>query len=148
MSNGEPHLVTDPTFADVLTELVQRELIFHHPACGMTRADCERMTDATFWEIGASGRRYSRESALDVLEKREAQQAEDTWQTRDFHLLEIAADNYLLTYTLIQGARVTRRSTIWRRTDRAVAPSTGRRWPDRRGPPGRHTFPRRTTQAD
>ncbi len=74
------------------------------------------MTDATFWEVGASGRRYSREYALDVLEKREAQQAEDTWQTHDFHLLEIAVDNYLLTYTLIQDARVTRRSTIWRRT--------------------------------
>lgn len=29
---------------------------------------------------------------------------------------EIAADNYLLTYTLFQGERVTRRSTIWRRT--------------------------------
>jgi len=74
------------------------------------------MTDATFWEIGASGRRYSREYALDVLEKRATQQAEDTWQTHDFHLLEIAGDNYLLTYTLIQGARVTRRSTIWRHT--------------------------------
>ncbi len=116
MSNREPHLVTDPKLADVLTELVQRELIFHRPACGTTRANFERMTDATFWEVGASGRRYSREYALDVLERREAQQAEDTWQTHDFQLLEIAADNYLLTYTLSQGARVTRRSTIWRRT--------------------------------
>jgi len=116
MSNREPHLVTDPKLTDVLTELIQRELIFHRPTFGTTRADVERMTEATFWEVGASGRRYSREYALDVLEKRAAKQAEDTWQTCDFHLLEIAVDNYLLTYTLIQGARVTRRSTIWRRT--------------------------------
>ena len=30
--------------------------------------------------------------------------------------LEIATDNYLVTYTLIQGERITRRATIWRRT--------------------------------
>ncbi len=58
MSNREPRLVTDPKLADVLTELVQQELIFHHSAVGMTRADFERMTDNTFWEVGASGRRY------------------------------------------------------------------------------------------
>jgi hypothetical protein len=76
------------------------------------------MTEATFWEVGASGRRYSREYVLDELEKRHAGPAEDDWQARDFHCLEIAADNYLLTYTLTQGERVTRRSTIWRRTPR------------------------------
>jgi hypothetical protein len=74
------------------------------------------MTEPTFWEVGASGRRYSRELVLSTLEKRYATQAEDVWQARDFHCLEIATDNYLLTYTLIQGERVTRRSTIWRRT--------------------------------
>ncbi len=116
MSNREPHPVTDPKLVDVLTELVQRELIFHRPPRGTTRADLERMTEATFREVGASGRRYSRECVLEVLEKRAAKRVEDTWQTRDFHLLEIAADNYLLTYTLIQSVRVTRRSTIWRRT--------------------------------
>ena len=74
------------------------------------------MTEDTFWEVGASGRRYSRRYVLDTLEKRYANPTEDSWQTRDFHCLEIAAGNYLLTYTLIQGARVTRRATIWRRT--------------------------------
>jgi hypothetical protein len=29
---------------------------------------------------------------------------------------EIAADNYLVTYTLAQGARITRRATLWRKT--------------------------------
>jgi hypothetical protein len=74
------------------------------------------MMDATFWEVGASGRRYSREYVLDELEKRQANPFEDDWQTSDFYCVEIAAANYLLTYTLIQSTRVTRRSTIWRRT--------------------------------
>ena len=112
----EPNLVTDPRILDVLKELVQREPIFHRPEFGSTRADFESMTEPAFWEVGASGRRYSREYVLDELEKRNVEHPEDARQTRDFHCLEIAVDNYLLTYTLIQGARVTRRSTIWRRT--------------------------------
>ena len=112
----EPNLVTESKLSDVLRELIAREPIFHRPEFGTTRADFERMTEAAFWEVGASGRRYSREYVLDTLEKRYANPPQDDWQARDFHCLEIAADNYLLTYTLVQGARVTRRSTIWRRT--------------------------------
>ena len=112
----EPNLVTDPKIIDILNELKQREPIFHHPEFGTSRADLERMTEDAFWEVGASGRRYSRQYMLDELEKRYASQAEDVWQTRDFNCLELAVDNYLLTYTLIQGDRITRRSTIWRRT--------------------------------
>lgn len=112
----EPNLVTDPKILNVLNELIQREPIFHRPELGTTRADFEQMTEATFWEVGASGRRYSRQYVLDEMEKRYASSEEDTWQTRDFHCLEIAAENYLVTYTLIQGTRITRRSTIWRQT--------------------------------
>src|SRR6185436_7281390 len=98
--------------------------IFHRPEFGTTRVDFEKMTDAAFWEIGASGRRYSRGYALEeVLKRYENPQyrgikspPEDSWETKDFHCLEIARDNYLLTYTLIQGERATRRSTIWRRS--------------------------------
>jgi len=112
----EPDLVTDPKILNVLNELVQREPIFHRPELGTKRADFERMTEAAFWEVGASGRRYSRQYVLDEMEKRYANPEEDTWQTRDFHCLEIAAENYLVTYTLIHGTRITRRSTIWRQT--------------------------------
>ncbi|WP_334944212.1 nuclear transport factor 2 family protein [Nostoc sp.] len=112
----EPNLVTDPKILNVLNELIQREPIFHRPELGTTRSDFERMTEATFWEVGASGRRYSRQYVLDEMEKRYASPEQDTWQTCDFHCLEIAAENYLVTYTLIQGTRITRRSTIWRQT--------------------------------
>jgi hypothetical protein len=107
--------IIDPANLDVLDELIKREPIFHRPEFGTTRQDFENMTIETFWEVGASGRRYSRKYVMDTLELQHSQPHEDIWETRDFHCLEIAPDNYLITYTLIQGERVTRRSTIWRR---------------------------------
>lgn len=112
----EPKLVTDPNTLDVLRELMDREPIFHRREFGTSRAQFEHLTDPGFWEVGASGRLYSREYVLDELERRYSAEHEDEWNARDFHCLEIADDNYLLTYTLFQGSRVTRRSTIWRRT--------------------------------
>jgi hypothetical protein len=120
----EPDLRTDPELLGVLEELKRREPIFHRPEFGTTRADFERMIDEDFRETGASGKRYSRAFVLDTLERRHAHPVEDAWETRDFHCLEIAPDNYLLTYTLSQGPtttrsvveRITRRATLWRRT--------------------------------
>ena len=112
----EPTLSTLPPLLAVLAELKRREPIFHRPEWGTTRSDFENMTDPSFWEVGASGRRYSREFILDTLENRMLQGYEDIWETLDFHCLEIAPENYLVTYTLLQGARVTRRATLWRRT--------------------------------
>lgn len=112
----EPDLVTEDRLLPILQELIAREPIFHRPEHGATRAAFEAMTDAGFWEVGASGRRYSRAHVLDVLDQRRMNPQEDVWEARDFHCREIAQGSYLLTYTLVQGARVTRRSTIWRRT--------------------------------
>lgn len=113
----EPGLATDPQLATVLAELSQREPIFHRPAFASTRADFERMTADDFWEIGASGRRYSRQHVLDVLQQRESDPAEAEWETGDFHCRELGPSTYLLTYTLHQLERLSRRSTIWRRVD-------------------------------
>lgn len=114
----EPKLTTEPRLLEIQRELEKREPIFHRPEFGTTRADFENMTEPTFWEVGASGRRYSRQYVLDELEKRYADPTwKDEWQAHGFHCQEIATGNYLLTYTLVQAERVTRRSTIWRRTD-------------------------------
>lgn len=100
-----------------MKELQDREPLFHRPQFGTTREDFERMTDVAFFEVGASGRRYSREYVLDELEKRYSAPYADAWETREFDCVELAPDLYLLTYTLIQhGTRITRRATIWRRT--------------------------------
>ena len=100
----------------VLDELQQREPLFHRPEFGTTRADFERMIVPEFWETGASGQRYTREFVLDELERRFSSDYRDEWKTSDFRCDEIAPDIYLLTYTLAQGTRITRRVTIWRRT--------------------------------
>ena len=114
----EPDLATPLHLRDVLDELRRREPIFHHPGCGTSRADYMRMTVDDFWEIGASGQRYSRGFVLDVLEARLANPANESgWESRDFHVRELAPNVYLLTYTLRQGERLTRRSTIWQRAD-------------------------------
>jgi hypothetical protein len=97
-------------------ELRRREPIFHHPEFGTTRRDFENMMDPDFWEVGASGNCYSREFVLDTLATRTPDPDEANWRVSDFQVREIAADNYLVTYTLAQGARITRRATLWRNT--------------------------------
>ena len=117
-STREPHLVTDPALAEILAQLIRREPIFHRAEFGTSRADFEKMTPDDYWEVGASGRRYSRNYVLDILEERFRQdQSSDIWETSDFHCKRLSNDVYLLTYTLLQhGTRKTRRSTIWQYT--------------------------------
>lgn len=106
----------DPRLA-VEYELMRREPIFHRPELGTTRADFEAQTAPDFWEVGASGRRYSRDEVLAALEARHAQPHDDEWETSDFRCREIGPDSYAVTYVLRQGERITRRLTLWRRDD-------------------------------
>lgn len=119
LQDSEPTLTTDPDLDDVLKALERREPIFHRPEFGTTRRAFEEMTDANFWEVGASGRRYSREYILGVLAQRHSQPHEDVWETRGFHCMRLSADTFLLTYTLVQNtSRTTRRTSIWRKQNR------------------------------
>ena len=110
----EPQRKTAPELLHIQQMLVDREPIFHRAEFGRTRADFDAMMAEEFWEVGASGRRYGREHILKTLEQRYSAPYDDEWETGDFYCQEIAPANYLLTYTLWQGARVTRRATIWR----------------------------------
>jgi hypothetical protein len=104
----------DRELLGVLDELRQREPIFHTPAFGTTFADFETVMAPSYWEVGASGRRYSREFILRTLsQKRPVNAASVGWQSFDFGLQRLSPDTYLLTYTLRQGTRLTRRATIW-----------------------------------
>ncbi|MEO7230711.1 MAG: DUF4440 domain-containing protein [Candidatus Limnocylindrales bacterium] len=110
--------VTEARLDDVLSELQRREPIFHRPEMGTSRADFDAMTEPDFWEVGASGRIYSREAVWATLQQRYADPdywATDAWEATDFRCREAAPQTYLVTYTLRQGERVTRRMTIWRR---------------------------------
>jgi len=113
----EPIRATPPELAEILAELSSREPIFHRPEFGTSRADFDRMLSEDYWEVGASGRRYTRAFVLDELERRFSVPHEDLWETRDFHCMSLSEDTHLLTYTLLQERkRLTRRATIWRRT--------------------------------
>ena len=121
---AEPELATDPRLQGVLDELREREPIFHRPELGTSQADFEAQTAPDYWEVGASGRRYNREFVWATLAERYADPGwatGDIWQTSDFQVREIAASAYLLTYTLRQvdrltrKDRVTRRLTVWQR---------------------------------
>lgn len=115
----KPWLTTEPKLREILQELRSREPIFHHPELGTRRTDFESMTEEEFWEVGASGRRYSRDHVLHVLTGRHEAashiELEDTWEAIDFACRELGSDTYLLTYTLLQGRRKTRRASVWRR---------------------------------
>jgi len=75
---------TDPEIPDVLTELTKREPIFHRRQFGTSRADFEGMVVDDFWEVGASGARYTRAAILETLEKRHSAAHEDVWRLRTF----------------------------------------------------------------
>ncbi|MDR3418614.1 MAG: hypothetical protein P4L83_20780 [Nevskia sp.] len=111
----EPKLAVPASLQPVLEELRRLEPLFHAAYPGAATDRFEQLVAPEFWEVGASGRRYSREFCLGVLRDRQRTPAEEEWVTRDFHVAAIAADTFLLTYTLEQPGRVTRRATLWRR---------------------------------
>ena len=117
MTSREAFTHIDPALLNVYAEISRREPIFHTPAFGMTGTERECLMSADYWEVGASGRRYSREFILRMLEKQPPVDAEsEGWQDYDHGLKLLAADTYLFTYTLRQSERITRRATIWQCT--------------------------------
>jgi hypothetical protein len=107
---------TDAELLPILREFAEREPIFHRPKFAATLADFDNMMADDYWEFGAPGQLYTRDFILDVLEIPPIDAAEAGWKTLDFHCRRLAPDTFLLTYTLHQNDRQTRRATIWKRT--------------------------------
>jgi len=99
-------------------ELFSLEPIFHHPELGVSRENYSLMTTKEYWEIGASGKRYSRDYIIDTLIERYSKPIIDNWRIEDFYCQKIDTNTYLVTYDLYQGERFTRRSTIWKKYKR------------------------------
>ena len=112
--------MSSPTESDllpILAELTAREPIFHRPQFASTPEDFARMTDPDYWEVGASGRRYTRAFILDHLANNPPIDAAAAgWQLLDPQCRSLGPHTYLFTYTLHQGNRHTRRATIWQLT--------------------------------
>ncbi len=117
MSTAKIFTCTDPNLIPILEELKRREPIFHTPEFGTSRADFEKAIAPDYWEASASGRRYSREFILTELEKHPPVDAAYVgWQSHDHAVRQLGSDTYLMTYTLRQLERITRRATIWQKT--------------------------------
>jgi hypothetical protein len=107
---------TPPELAAILDELRPLEPIFHTMEFGLEPADFERRTAPDYWEIGASGRRYSRDFILQMLaDSPPVNAATARWRASGHGLRRLGPETYLLTYSLRQCERLTRRSTIWER---------------------------------
>lgn len=114
MADDTPFTRIDPELQPTLEELRSREPIFHSPRFGRSLEDFERATASDFWEVGASGRRYSRAFILGMRANNELVDADSAgWEASGFAVRRVGPDCFLLTYTLDQGGRLTRRATIW-----------------------------------
>jgi len=117
MANESGFAWVEAGMESVLEELRLLEPIFHTRAFGMTAAERERRVAAEYWEVGASGRRYSRDFIMRLLAETPPVDAEIAgWRCWDFGLRTMGAETYLLTYTLDQAGRITRRATVWQKT--------------------------------
>jgi hypothetical protein len=100
----------------ILEELRRREPIFHTAEFGSSIADYDRNMAPDYWEVGASGKQYSREFILRSLDGKSPAYADALgWETWDHAVRPLGSNTYLMTYVLKQGTRITRRATIWQK---------------------------------
>src|SRR5579875_2946800 len=111
MKQRSPFSHTAPELTPTLRELVSMEPIFHTSEFGESVEAFDAMMAADYWEVGASGRRYSRDFILRTFGTKLPELASDLgWRSSQHALRELGADTYLLTYVLLQGDRSTRRA--------------------------------------
>ena len=117
MASRKHFFTTDPALTPILDELRPLEPIFHTPEFGLESADAARRTAPDYWEVGASGRRYSLDFILQTLAYNPPTNALALrWRASGHALRQLSPDTFLLTYSLRQQDRLTRRSTLWQRT--------------------------------
>lgn len=107
---------------EIVAELRSREPVFHDEPCEDARDRLERLMVGDFFEIGASGRIYTRENVIErVLSRHEHNDPAAESEIDDFSVREIGPHAYIATYTLTlldgHAKRISRRASVW--TDRA-----------------------------
>jgi hypothetical protein len=107
---------------EIVAELRSREPVFHNEPRDGGQEHLEAMTVADFFEIGASGRIYSREHVIErVLARHERDEPVLEHEIEEFFVREIGPNAYLATYTMQlpdgPATRTTRRASVW--TDRS-----------------------------
>ena len=85
----EPDLTTPEPLRSVLEAVVAREPLFHHRHLVADRDDFDREVGPGFWEVGASGRRYSREFVWSVVAERLATLDVDPFVSEGWQVTEL-----------------------------------------------------------
>lgn len=106
----------DAGLKSVLDELRTLEPLIYAANSGVPRSGFENLLAQDFWEVGASGRVYTRDFVLSTLEERQKNPREEVWSAYDFSVRKIEGSHYLLTYALQQPTRLSRRATLWQMT--------------------------------
>ncbi|MFF9629771.1 nuclear transport factor 2 family protein [Streptomyces fradiae] len=104
---GEP----DPVAAAVAGELRLLE-----PAVRASRAEAERLLDPEFTEVGASGRRWTRDAVLAALPGDAAAPGAPPCRASGMAGVLLAPGLVHLTFETVAGGRRARRSSLWRRS--------------------------------
>jgi hypothetical protein len=85
---------TEHRLLPILEVLRRREPIFHTLAFATSPADYERATAPDYWEVGASGRRYSRNFILQELYTAQPPLADSLgWQSWDRAVRQLGPDS-------------------------------------------------------
>ena len=84
------------------------------PTVRKDRAAVSALLAEDFREFGSSGREWSREAILDLLETEPSQPAPEVV---DFRIKQLAAGVVLVTYRTIRPTVQVNRSSIWRHTE-------------------------------
>ncbi|MFJ8696565.1 nuclear transport factor 2 family protein [Streptomyces roseolilacinus] len=109
---------------DPVAAAVAGELRLLDPAVRASRAAAARLLDPEFTEVGASGRRWTREEMLAELPGMEGSAARGPrHEVSRMAGVPLAPGLVHLTYETVAGGRRVRRSSLWRRAvDGAGAP--------------------------
>lgn len=103
------------TPAQALAELSEREPIFHPPPA--TRQDLDALVVDDFWEVGATGNVYDKDTIWAVVSRRRGRPETAAVRTDEHAVRELGPGLWLHTFRLWQGERETRRATVWRHAD-------------------------------
>jgi hypothetical protein len=79
----------------LLSKLQALEVELHHPDVRRSRERLEQLLHPDFYEVGRSGRTYTRDTVIDQLT---AEQSQPIMESGAFTLLELAPGVALLTY--------------------------------------------------
>lgn len=101
-------------------ELLRREPLFHRPELIWDARSFDEQVAQDFSEIGASGRLYGREEIKEIVLGRLAGTQPDSlgddYRLQDCRVRALGKDIAQVRYTLHDQGRVTRRSTLYRRS--------------------------------